>query len=342
MEAVKPRGTERETRIRYLSFKDDGHLVSWASELMGLADEQSFNRHSEILSRVSVALFEGGKSAAAIAVGKQIAGRAIDFDNIVVHRKTANILGAQYCDTADFATAMTYLESAVVLSRQIGDPTIEAACLANVTAVLQEMGHYRQAIGMADRVLQLDDMSYMARMLKLQCASNGLFAAHRIGDSAAAARFLDLGQAYISSEAMPLRRVFFERGRVLYLVDLGKTQIAIEHLNETELALADVGNPRIHVLLTIARAICDWSSGFKRFARDALEALYLESKRTRLYHHFVLQGLIKVYSDASSPSEAAIGLAYAKELVEYTTSVKKAKFYRQLADKREQTDRSAS
>ena len=237
---------------------------------------------------------------------------------------------------------MTYLESAVVLARDMGDATVEAACLANVIAVLQEMGHYRQAIVMADRVLQLRNMSYMARMLKLQCASNGLFAAHRIGDSVAAERFLNLGQGYISSDADPLRRIFFERGRVLYLVDLGCTDRAVRHLGETTSALANANSPRIYTLLTIARAICDWALELKQRSRDSLHALYAETKQSRLYHHFVLQALIKVYGDSLTPADATIGLAHAKELVEFTTSVKKAKFYRQLADKRDMTDRSAS
>ena len=62
--------------------------------------------------------------------------------------------------------------------------------------------------------------------------------------------------------------------------------------------------------------------------------MYSESKRSRLYHNFVLQALVKVFSDAATAEEAAEGLAYARELVEYTTSVKRAKFYRQLVVKK--------
>ena len=62
--------------------------------------------------------------------------------------------------------------------------------------------------------------------------------------------------------------------------------------------------------------------------------LYSESKRTRLYNHWVLQALIKVFGDAVTVDDVAQGLTFARELVEYTTSVKKAKFYRQLASRR--------
>ena len=65
-----------------------------------------------------------------------------------------------------------------------------------------------------------------------------------------------------------------------------------------------------------------------------MKSLYEQSKASRLYHHWVLQAVIKAYSDAVSSGDAAQGLGFARELVEYTTSVKKAKFYRQLASKR--------
>jgi len=231
---------------------------------------------------------------------------------------------------------MHYLETAVVLARKIGDPTTEAACLANVIALLQEMGHYRQAIAMAERVVTLNDDSHLANMLKLQCASNGLFAAHRVGNADAAAQFLIEGQRYLSSHTDPLRRAFFERSRVLYLVDLGNTERAKTLLSETSAAIGDDKNPRIRTLLCIASAICDWASGDRSLARATLQNLGCESKQSRLYHHFVLQALTKVYSDSETPTEAAIGLSYARALVEFTTSVKKAKFYRQLANRREE------
>ena len=308
------------------------------SEILRIADVKDFSRMSDLLLRSYVYLYEIGQSNLAIPVGKKIAAKAEIYRNIPVHRRILNAIGAQYCDIADFASAMAYLENAVVLARRLNDATVEAACLANVIAVLQEMGHYRQAISMAERVLKLEDNSHLANMLKLQCASNGLFAAHRIGDTAAAARFLAEGETYLSVKAEPLRRAFFERGRVLYLVDLGDSPKAREHLDETLIAIGAEGNARIKTLLMIAGSVCKWGEGKKEEARTSLEQLHTASKRSRLYHHFVLQALIKVYGDSLTPAQAASGLAYGRELVEFTTSVKKAKFYRQLANKRIESD----
>lgn len=321
---------------------DSGRAAREADRLIDAVDRQSLERHADLLSRSCFYLFEIGKSTVGIELGKKIAEKAESLGNIHVQRRILNIVGLQYTDVADFPSAMDHLERAVVLARKIGDATIEAACLANVTTVLQEMGHYRQAIAMADRVVTLDDDSLTARMLKVQCASNGLFAAHRTGDTAAAARFLDHGQRNLHDDAPPLRRAFFERARTLYLVECGDGERAKSHLIETFASISGARTERIDTLLSISQGICDWSLGQKVEAREGLATLYRKSKVSRLYHHFVLQALVKVYGDAETPAEAAVGMGYARELVEFTTSVKKAKFYRQLANRRERADQRSS
>lgn len=313
-----------------------------ASRFLDLLSAVQFSNQSDLLCNICFFFFEIGNSSLGISFGKKIAERARAFEDIFVQRRISNILGGQFCDIADFSSAMEYLEVAVVLARKIGDRTLEAACLGNVIAVLQEMGHYRQAIAMATRVLELDDCSKSAVEVKLQCSSIGLFAAHRIGDQFAAASFLSEGQSYLSEQTEPLRRAFFEKGRAFYLVDLGETIKAQAYLTKTRAAIGATSNFRINTLLNIAEAVCAWSLESKTYAREELEKLYIESKTQRIYHNFVLQALIKVYSDANSPSEAAAGLTYARELVEYTTSVKKAKFYRQLANKRVSQDQRST
>ena len=313
-----------------------------ALRLLDLLNADQFSEKADLVCCICFHFFEIGQSSLGISIGKKISACAKGFNNIFVQRRISNILGGQFCDISDYSSAMDYLEIAVVLARKIGDSTMEAACLGNVIAVLQEMGHYRQAIAMATRVLELDDLSETAITVKLQCSSIGLFAAHRIGDKTAAAKFLSEGQRYLSPNTEPLRRAFFEKGRVLYLVDLGEIAKAQNHLATTYRAIGPISNFRISTLLKIADAICRWASGDSEFARNELQTLHFDSKEQRIYHNFVLQALVKVYGDANTPSEAAAGIAYARELVEYTTSVKKAKFYRQLANKREAQDQRGS
>ncbi len=313
-------------------------LVDQASELLNLVEKDSFIKYSDLLVSVCAHLFEVGQSTLAINYGKSVSQKAEDYSDLGAQRRIANILGAQFCDTADFATAMKYLEVAVTLARKMGNQTMEAACLANVIVVLQEMGHYRQAITMADKILKLDDQSDIANSLKLQCSSNGLFAAYRMRDVTSASRFLQEGQKYLNSESGPLRRAFFEKSRVAYLVGCGRAEEAKSFFLETLASIGNEENPRIRTLLTVAAALCDWGLGDSNAGRTRLGRLHQESQSTRLYHHFVLQALITVYSNADTPSLAAEGLKFARELVEFTTSVKKAKFYRQLATRRDDAE----
>ena len=309
-----------------------------AQELAGALDSRSLEMAAPLLIRTCVTLFEVNRSTDAINLGRTIAGLATQSENIQIQRRIYNVLGSYYGDIADFTAAMQCLQQALSLAKKIGDPVIEAACLANVATLMQEMGHYRQAIDLCRLVLDLQGSSAVVRGLKTQCSSTGLFSAHRIGDSEAARYFLDQGQTHLEFAFGELGRAFFEKDRVLYLIDADRGQEAQAFIEASAKRLTTVDaaecNQRVQTLLTISRSLCAWSLGQKAFARTTLGAMYLESKRSRLYHHWVLQALIKIYSDAFSAHDVTQGLTFARELVEYTTSVKKAKFYRQLASRR--------
>ena len=250
-------------------------------------------------------------------------------------RRILNCLGGQYADIADFPASMHCLQSAIQLATEMKDLTAEAACLANVVTVMQEMGHYQRAIEMARIVILGPDLSDSIRGLKLQCSSSGLFAAHRIGDAAAAAEFLVEGERHLSYALSPIARFFFEKNRALYLIDNGSSELAASLVEISISNLREVENPRLKILATISVALCEWAQGQKGLARERLSSLYAETKVSNLYHSSVLQALVKTFSDSETSVQSQEGLTYAHELVEFTTRVKKAKFYRQLAKRGE-------
>lgn len=313
---------------------DPSRLFGDIEHILACVNSADFADVAELLVRSSFLFFEIGHSQTGIAIGLKIAERAKEFRNQRVQRQIYNILGGQCGDIADFPSALRYLELAVGLARGMRDSLAEASCLANVVAVLQEMGHYKQAISIARRVLKTEADSEIAINLQIQCASNGLFAAHRIGD-ATVTEFIQAGERCLGVLKDPLRRAFFERSRAIYLVDKGQSEIAIAHLESARRFIGKTTTPRIVVLMELASALCDWGRGSKDVARAKLLGLYNESAQTRLYHHFILQALVKVHSDAESQQVVEAGLRYARELVEFTTSVKKAKFYRQLQARRQ-------
>jgi HD-GYP domain-containing protein (c-di-GMP phosphodiesterase class II) len=130
-------------------------------------------------------------------------------------------------------------------------------------------------------------------------------------------------------------RAAFDYYRALHLLAHNDAETA-EMLIQAAIARRDAGrNARVEILLSTAAALCDWASQEPQRhynARKRLRELYHKSRQTRLHHDDVLRALMQVHSKPTSREDAEIGLAYARELIEFTTSVKHAKFYRQMSD----------
>ncbi len=334
MSLISPLARQIETCLIQGEEKAGPSLLLLGKSLLEESDPKDLSVVADLLVRVCSHCFQAGRSRDAIELGRALAERTSKSEDVRIRRKIHNVLGAHYVDASDFTSAMQSLQTALSLAKQIGDPVIKAACLANIATLLQEMGHYRDAIEVAKQVLESHSDTDPARGLKLQCASTGLFSAHRIGDNVAAEYFLAEGQGYLPHAFGDLGRAFFEKDRALYLIDCGRHSLAEGHIEQAYKQLDVRSSNRVRVLLDISRHVCEWSCGSKPDARAALRQMREESCHTRLYHHFVLQALVKVYSDAATSDHASVGLRFAKELIEFTTSVKKAKFYRQLADRR--------
>lgn len=330
-------GKRVEELVKLLSLENLAHpqeIEECIYDVLRCVNDEQFARHANLLIESSISYFSIGKTHQGISIAVEIARYAEQFRNFHAQRRILNVLGLQYTDVADFPRAMQSLQSALLVATKIGDETKVVACTANVMTLMQEMGHYRQAISMAEAVLSLDSSSEAASELKLQCSVNGLFSAHRLGDATAAARFLVEGQKHLPRVLNPLLRAFFEKDRALFLIESGNAELASELIAPALESAHTERNPRVRVLLRIGGALCEWASGKQEVGRELLRQIYAESKDSRLYHHLVLQALIKTYREAASPEDVASGLGYSKELVEYTTSVKKAKFYRQLKKKK--------
>ena len=286
-------------------------------------------------------------------IGKSPFGRKLAYqliDEIIVKtdypslRRAHNLLGVMQMEAADFQASLSHLEVALSYAHKLKDPLQTIPCLANAAATLMEMGHYNDAINIALSILriELDDPIILA--IKFQSATNGLFCSHRLQNEHHALNFLTAGNALLEASGPdPMMKVTYEYHRALYLIETFDHETAEELIAAARMIFGEVKNPRIEILLSIPAALCEWAraneAGFVS-ARSKLHSLYETTKISRLYHDDVLRALMKVYSNAMDDETAKLGMRYARELVEYTTGVKRAKFYRQLTDRGVDLDRA--
>ena len=257
-----------------------------------------------------------------------------DLKNL--ERRACNSLGAVYYDSANFEEACKCFERTLTLARELGNPFFECVSYMMTGSLLKEMGCYRDALEVIDKSLDYRIDTPQGEHVRFSSAVNGIFCAHRLGDEVAALRYM-----MVAAEAgdNPLiddsSRASFEYNRTVYLLAHDDSETAEMLIDAAKVRLAHVKNPRVEIQISIASALCDWASHHPQRevrARNDLRGLYHRSKQTYLYHDDVLRALMQVHSRPASREEAEVGMAYAKELVEYTTSVKHAKFYRQMSE----------
>lgn len=278
-----------------------------------------------------------GRSMKGIAGGEVARRLAIEHGLKNLERRACNSLAIAYIGYSHFEPACTLLERSLQLARELNDAFLECNALSQITLLLQEMGLYRDAIRVADRALAYAVDTEAAQHVKTNAAGNALFCAHRLGDEDAALRFMSYCSAHIDNPRIdPASRASFEYYRTLHLLGLRDFETADDLLEAARNKLDGLPNPRVKVLMTLSMALCDWESGApvrRARARQALVRLYDFSRKLNVHHDDVLRALTRVYSTSGDAEDTRRAMKYAKELVEYLTGVKRARFYRQLSER---------
>ncbi len=251
-------------------------------------------------------------------------------------RRACNVLGGVYLDSSNFEEACKCLERSLILAREIGNPFLVCVAYATTGALFKEMGCYLDAMAIIDKSLDMQFDTKEGEHARFTNATNGLFCAHRVHDEQAALRYMSIAASTADNPLVDVVTLAaFEYYRALYLLSHDDNETA-EMLIDAALARRPAArNARVDLFLSIAAALCDWASRVparQLEARRKLRELYHRSRQTRLHHDDVLRALMQVHSQPTSREDAEVGLAYAKELIEFTTSVKHAKFYRQMSD----------
>lgn len=311
--------------------------------LMRLTNSDFQNQSVQLLIDASFYYSRIGRSPHARKLARQLLENVVPQDDLQTLRRLHNLLGVFEMEAADFQLALSHLELALSHAYKFKDPLQIAPCLANAVTTLKEMGHYQDAIKICFSIIKIDIDSPIIRHLWFQCATNGLFCAHRINDAKQALDFLTVGNSLVESmEFDPVMKVTYEYYRALYLIDTFDHETAEELISAAKRTIGISRNTRVNILLLIAEALCEWShnteAGFLS-SRKKLREVYEITIKSRLYHDDVLRALMRVYGNSMDSGSAKLGMRYAKELVEYTTNVKRAKFYRQLSDRGVDLDR---
>ncbi len=299
-------------------------------------DDDHAEERCALLSRSCFYYQRIGCSFDGIPRGKVARDLARDHGLKNLERRACNVLSGVYLDSANFEEACKCLERTLVLARELGDPFFESVAYSTTGALLKEMGCYVDALAMIDRSLGPDIPTREGEHVRFASATNGLFCAYRLRNEEAALRYMTIAAGAAENPLIDaVSRAAFEYNRAIYLLAHDDNETAEMLIDAAVLRSATVRNARVEILLATAAALCDWASRVPErevAARKKLRELYHRSRQTHLYHDDVLRALMQVYSRATSRDDTEVGVAYAKELVEYTTSVKHAKFYRQMSD----------
>ena len=320
--------------------------------LMQLDDAENVEARILILSDACFYFERVGRSFQGIPRGKTAVALASRHGFKNLERRANNTLGNAHLDSANFEEACVCLERTLALARELGDPFLECAAYSTIGLLLKVMGLYQDALDVIDRALACPVQTVQADHLRFINAGNGLFCAQRLKRDEIALHYMSVACGTMNNPLVDIvTRSTFEYFRCMYLLSHNDEDSAELLIAAARQRVAGVNNPRVAILLGTASALCDWASrdaAREQRARKELRELYHTSKQTGLYHDDVLRALVQVHGrqltsdthteeiDArlqASIDTSKIGVAYAKELVEYTTSVKRAKFYRQLSDK---------
>ena len=321
-----------------------------AAVLMSGADLANLEAAIKVLAEASFYYSRIGRAFDGIPLGRAARQMAVANGLKNLERFAEIALGAVYADASCFEEACQALERALVIARELQDPVLECAAMTNTASLLRDMGLYADALEVTDRALSFDRDSPRGRYLSLANAIHGLFSAHRLRDDAAALKYMKIGSDVLDDNPLAdvVQKACFEYFRAMYLLSTDDHETAEVLIGAAKQRMGDVRNTRVHILLDIASALCDWASrepARELRARKELAELYHRSKQSRIHHDDVLRALIEVHKrtltgettgiedrygrdevgqslDALTriiTTTAKTGIEYAKELVRFNT-----------------------
>jgi putative two-component system response regulator len=268
-----------------------------------------------------------GKNYKGIDAGEAGLVLAESLGEQALTRRLCNVLGTHYMHTANYMQGMLRLDRGLQLARQLHDPLAEAAVVANIIGLFTDAGLYKDALHVCRQFPALALDTTHGVILNFQSAINGLFSALRLNEYSLCEHYIQIGNSLLPFDVIEAEScAMFVYYQALYYMakeQPERLRMLAEDLRTPEVAAA---NPRLQVLHNLARSVCEFGQGQTDIAVTRLISLRTQTRGQR-YHDDVLQALIMLHEKLHNHFEA---LGYAKELLEYMASVKKANYHRQL------------
>lgn len=216
-------------------------------------------------------------------------------------RRSHNTIGFSYFRNNNLRAAKLHLEKAFAAAVALKQPFFELAALANICAMMMEMGLLVEVKKLATKIAAYPGEAGRTDQVLLQNATNGLKACLRTEDLELGGWFHEIActkAATATSHFDGLTRVYYETNRVAYFVATRQRDAADEALHTISQRWSGTANRRVIILLETSRALRATLSDDRPLVTDAigtLERLLPSTESLPVHREDVLCALVQLH-----------------------------------------------
>jgi hypothetical protein len=294
-------------------------FIAAVGVLARINDEVATKDFIEVAISCACFYFSNGQYAAVIPLMERAREISIGLGEKMLARRCCNVLGGLYRHSLNWEESFKRQDEALVLAQEMNDKLMECSARANIAALFQDMGMYRDAIRMNDEVLSLSFDDPQAGALRIQCLANNLLGSVRLHDLQAARHYVALAERIpFRYQDNPISAASFEYYRSLLLIREHQAGLAQQHVEHARANWQLPTVPRVALLLLdIASGICQVALGNSQAGLALLHDVYARTKEIGSHKDDALEALIEA-SELIGDWPAA--LRYKKELQEFSSA----------------------
>jgi tetratricopeptide (TPR) repeat protein len=308
-----------QKRSEAIDPSDEKEFIAAVEILACIKDELATKKFVEAAISCACFHFPIGQYATVIPLMERARSISIGLGEKMLTRRCCNVLGAIYRQILNWEEAFKRLDEAFVLAREMNHKLLECSARANIAALFQDMGMYRDAMRMNDDILSQNFDDPRDGALRLQCLANNLLGAMRLHDLQAARHYAALGERIpFRYQVDSINAALFEYHRSLLLIREHQADLAQQHIDRVRADWPLRSIPRVALLLLdIASGLCLVAVGNSKAGLALLHDVYGRTKTLGSHKDDALEALIEA-SEMLNDWPAA--LRYKKELQAFSSA----------------------